>query len=590
MKKIYSVFRVYALASKEYGILGLGGIILFGIAVALIEVIRPYLYKYIIDGLETQTISPIFAVKLFIGLAILYNIFYRSSDYTVSLFQTKMFPKLFNSAVKNVMGHSSGFFAGTFAGKLIAKVRRYAFSFETLYDELIYRLLIIVVYVTGLTCVAFATHTILGIIITSFILIMCLFSTFFFSKKIAYDEEVAKAESGITGSLSDIISNIQTILFFGKRKQEFESFKKVTAKYGQLLYSSWNYGNKVRILKSLLVVSFEATMIYSLTYYYLRGEITIGTVSLFFGYMVSLSNTMWSLDESLKKISKAIGDAIEMLEVFDHPFEIVDIATEEYPVSFEKPIIRIENVSFSYGIGKEVFSNLNITIAAGEKVGICGTTGGGKSTLVNLMLRKMDTTQGNIYIDNYSIRDHFPQDVLKTHIAYVPQMIEIFNRSIEENIRFAHLEATDEEVIAAAQRVKIHDFIMTLPDGYKTVVGEKGTKLSGGQCQRIGIARAILKNAPILILDEATSALDVITESEILEILNKEFESKTVIVIAHRLSTIRTLDRILVLDQGTVAEDGTHRELLEKQGLYFDFITAQAEGQNTLKSDLIHNE
>jgi ATP-binding cassette subfamily B protein len=282
---------------------------------------------------------------------------------------------------------------------------------------------------------------------------------------------------------------------------------------------------------------------------------------------------IWSMDEGLRKITKSIADAGEMVDIFEHPIELSE--SEDTVHTLQNASVTLENISFSYGGTKQVFNDLSLAIPAGQKVGICGTTGSGKSTLANLILRTMDPTEGSITVDTYSIKNDFSQDGLKKHISYVSQHIDIFNRSIMENIRFANHLATDEEVISAAKRAQIHGFIAGLPDKYETTVGEQGHRLSGGQRQRIGIARALLRNTPILILDEATAALDVMTEGEILDVLNQEFVGKTVVVIAHRLSTIRNLDRILVLEEGKIVEDGNHYQLMDLQGSYFEFIKRQ---------------
>ncbi len=588
MKQLRKVVGYYFRESTGYRNFALGAIIFYALGFSLTELARPYVFKTIIDDLTKLSITPLHAVGWFLLVNISFNIFLRTADYNMVKFQSSMIQVLFGSSVSTMLKHSSNFFANSYAGKLVARVRRYSNSFETLFDELVYRVLVVALYVVGITIISFSLHFYLGLIVFCFISTMLIISFYFFKKKLVLDEKAAASESGITASLSDIIGNVQTILYFGKREQEFQKFQGVVSIHSSNLFKTWIFGNNARILKATLATSFEAVMVYSLAKFYIAGEISIGTVSLFISYMVSIANVMWSLDGSLKNISKATADAIEMIDIFETPIEINDIVSESEISTgkvVERPSIIIENISYTYPNGKALFDNLSVTIPSGQKVGVCGTTGAGKTSLVNLILRKMDTTGGRILLDEKSVKEDFPQDALKEFIAYVPQTIELFNRTIMENIRFAKQDATEEEIIQAAKRAKIHDFIMSKDDGYQTMVGEKGTKLSGGQAQRIGIARAILKNAPILILDEATSALDVITETEILEILEKEFVGKTVIVIAHRLSTIRNLDRILVLDNGHVAQDGTHQELLTQKGPYADLISAGEHGTNHIADE-----
>ena len=239
--------------------------------------------------------------------------------------------------------------------------------------------------------------------------------------------------------------------------------------------------------------------------------------------------------------------------------------------------ITFEGVKFHYKGTEPPFQNKSVTIEAGQKVGLVGYSGGGKSTFVNLILRLYDVTDGRILIDNQDIRD-VTQDSLRSQIAMIPQDPSLFHRTLMENIRYGRVAATNAEGIAAAKKAHAHEFISKLPQGYESLVGERGVKLSGGQRQRIAIARAILKNAPILILDEATSQLDSVTERDIQESLWQLMQDKTTIVIAHRLSTLLHMDRIIVFDQGKIVEDGTHTELLSKRGLYKTLWDAQVGG------------
>ena len=239
--------------------------------------------------------------------------------------------------------------------------------------------------------------------------------------------------------------------------------------------------------------------------------------------------------------------------------------------------IIFDKVGFHYKGTTPLFDKLPVTIEAGQKVGLVGYSGGGKTTFCNLILRLYDVTAGRITIDNQDIRDVM-QDSLRAHIGMIPQDPSLFHRTLMENIRYGKDDATDDEVIEAAKRAHAHDFIAKLPNGYEALVGERGVKLSGGQRQRIAIARAILKNAPILMLDEATSQLDSVTEREIQDSLWDLMQGKTTIVIAHRLSTLLHMDRILVFDAGRIVEDGTHNELLARAGLYKTLWDAQVGG------------
>jgi ATP-binding cassette subfamily B protein len=292
---------------------------------------------------------------------------------------------------------------------------------------------------------------------------------------------------------------------------------------------------------------------------------------------------------SLLIISEARNLSRRLLEFFEHignvangvltivqPHDLIDL-DGAIPHSIIQAKIDFRQVSFSYSGDKKVFDNLSVSIQAGERVGLVGFSGSGKSSFVNLILRLFDPQSGQILIDGVDIKD-MTQDALHSQIGMIPQDPSLFHRTLLENIRYGRLEATDEEVIQAARKAYAHDFIAQIKEGYDSMVGERGVKLSGGQRQRIAIARVILKDAPILILDEATSSLDSITEKAIQDTLDLAMNGKTVIVVAHRLSTISHLDRILVFDQGCIVEDGTHAKLLEGRGAYYRLWKMQAGG------------
>ena len=586
--KVFAYYRDFARPYSFYAIISYS---LFAAAFACTEILRPYIVKSIIDGTITHTMTPITAMLLFGLAAFLYNVFFRGADFAIVSFESKMWKVLFDGSVRNVLNHPPLFFINhSDTGKLITRIRRYVLSFETLFEEFTFRVSIMAIYAIGVTCVAMATDYRLGLLLVLFIVTFTIVIVVFFGRKMELEQLATEKESAISGGISDIMMNVQTIKHYGRKNEELERFGLKTTAYKNAEYKAQMFASYVRIIKGSLVMIFDTLMVGLLCYLYSRHKITVGTMYLFFSYSFQISMAIWSMDEGLKKITKAIADAGELVDIFEHPNDLPDAAN--FVKRINSASISIENISFSYGPSKPIFNNLTLFIPAGQKIGICGTTGSGKTTLANLILRTMDPSAGKIIVDKYCIKEHFSQDGLKNWISYVPQNIDMFNRTIMENIKFADPGSSEEEVMSAAKRARLHDFILSLPNKYDTLIGEKGLKLSGGQRQRIGIARALLRNTPILILDEATSALDVMTESEILDILNKEFIGKTVIVIAHRLSTIRNLDRILVLEHGKIAEDGNHFSLMALQGKYYDFIQAQNSGGGHAvtftENDLVH--
>jgi ATP-binding cassette subfamily B protein len=289
---------------------------------------------------------------------------------------------------------------------------------------------------------------------------------------------------------------------------------------------------------------------------------------------------MWSVQEvgkQMQRFSKVVGACNQALSIVRIPHEIQD-APQAKALQVNQGEIQFDQVGFHYENNEALFNKLSVRIRGGEKVGLVGFSGGGKSTFIKLILRLLDTQQGVIRIDQQDIKQ-VTQSSLHHQIATIPQEPDLFHRSVLENIRFARPEASDEEVMAAAKHAKCHEFILELPQQYHTWVGERGVKLSGGQKQRIAIARAFLKNAPILLLDEATSSLDSITESYIHQALHQVMHGKTTIVIAHRLSTLKDMDRILVFANGKIVEDDSMEHLLQnKDSQFYKLWKMQAQG------------
>jgi ATP-binding cassette subfamily B protein len=284
----------------------------------------------------------------------------------------------------------------------------------------------------------------------------------------------------------------------------------------------------------------------------------------------------WNIAKDMRDFWEKMGNIIQGLAIIQAPIDIKD-SPDATELVITKGEIVFDNVLFQYHDAESLFEHQSVVIKSGQKVGLVGYSGSGKSTFVNLILRLFDVTQGRILIDDQDIRD-VTQDSLHEAITMIPQDPSLFHRSLVENIAYGKKDATHKEIIAAAKRAHAHEFIVTLAQGYDTQVGERGIRLSGGQRQRISIARAILKNSPILILDEATSQLDSVTESKIQDSLWDLMQGKTTLVIAHRLSTLLHMDRILVFKQGSIVEDGSHEELLAKDGLYKKLWEAQIGG------------
>ncbi|MEK7201173.1 MAG: ATP-binding cassette domain-containing protein, partial [Patescibacteria group bacterium] len=291
-------------------------------------------------------------------------------------------------------------------------------------------------------------------------------------------------------------------------------------------------------------------------------------------YILGLMNRVWDIGHTMRRLNDSFADASEMVDILETPHAVSDTAGA-VPLAVSKGLIEFKEVVFNFNETRTVLDNLSLRIEPGEKVALVGPSGAGKTTITKLLLRLYNATGGSVLIDGQDI-GKVTQDSLRQAIAFVPQEPSLFHRSLMDNIRYGRQDATDEEVIAAAKKAHCHEFIDALPEKYETHVGERGVKLSGGERQRVAIARAILKDAPILVLDEATSSLDSESESLIQDALRVLMEGKTVIVIAHRLSTIMKMDRIVVIEDGKIAADGTHDDLLKEGGLYHKLWSIQA--------------
>ena len=314
------------------------------------------------------------------------------------------------------------------------------------------------------------------------------------------------------------------------------------------------------------------------------GTMTLGDLVLVNTMMLQLFIPLNFLGIIYRALKYSLADMDMMLKLLDTDQKVKD-KEDAKELAVSDAVIEFDQVSFDYNKDRKILDKVSFTVPQGKKVAVVGPSGAGKSTLARLLFRFYDIDSGAITIDGPNINT-VTQDSLRDNIGIVPQDTVLFNHSIEHNIRYARLDATDEEVIQAAKHANIHDFITSLPDGYQTVVGERGLKLSGGEKQRIAIARVILKNPRILVFDEATSSLDSHSEQLILESLKEVAEKHTTLVIAHRLSTIIDADNIIVLDKGHVAEQGTHQQLLEKDGLYAHLWQLQQEEQEQEEQQL----
>ncbi|MCW1908246.1 MAG: ABC transporter ATP-binding protein/permease [Candidatus Saccharibacteria bacterium] len=469
------------------------------------------------------------------------------------------------------------YFTNNFVGSLVARAQRFTHGFKDLLDISMFALVALAVQLIGpVVILAFKAPLLAAIFIGSFF--VTLLVTMLSSRVRSPAMRVsAAAGSEVTGSIADYLTNNLAVKVFAADINERQRFYGVAEKRRQKYLHQANISEIIRTLRAGVNVSLQLVTLAVLVYLTTRGKISVGTVVLVQLYVLRLEQSLWDFNRTSERIEETLADAAEMTEVIIREPQVSDV---EQPINLNVSSgeIAFRSVDFRYHDATEeniLFRDLSLAIPAGQKVGLVGPSGGGKTTLTKLLLRFMDIQSGAITIDGQDITQARQNDV-RSSIAYVPQEPLLFHRSIKENIAYGDPSASEAEIIKAAKLAHAHDFIAKLPQGYDTLVGERGVKLSGGEKQRVAIARAMLKKSPIVVLDEATSALDSKSEKAIVVALDNLMAGRTTIVIAHRLSTIRKLDRIMVLKDGKIVEDGTHAKLLKENGLYAELWSHQS--------------
>ena len=388
----------------------------------------------------------------------------------------------------------------------------------------------------------------------------------------------AKASNKLNGQLADVISNILAVKSSGAETTEQKFFAKTVSSWRNSSLDVMRGFLKVSTVYSSINMVIKIGAIAFAVYAAQNNLVSVASVYLIITYTGSVAHELWNMNGIMRNYNRIIGNANDMVEILQTPTTLIDKSDSKLKVTSGE--ISMDKITFTHdeGQGDTLFHDFSLAIKPGEKIGLVGASGSGKTTLTKLLLRFADIDSGKITIDGQDISE-VTQASLRAKIAYVPQEPLLFHRSVRENIAYGRPDATDAEIEEAAKKAGAYDFIIGLKDGFDTMVGERGIKLSGGQRQRVAIARAILKDAPILVLDEATSALDSESEALIQKSLETLMENRTSIVIAHRLSTIAKLDRIIVLKNGKIVEDGSHDELInKKRGVYAKLWARQSGG------------
>lgn len=486
---------------------------------------------------------------------------------------------IYDLAVKcfKVIGDQSmQFHSDRFSGSLVSQANKFVWGFERFIDTIIWDLWPTLSYI-GMVILVLAPQApwfAVGIVV--FAILYAMVSGLSFKRIAHLSDDVAAAETKQTGQLADSISNITSVKSYANEPHEQQRFADFSERTYKASYLQMRATIKRDLQFNCVQIGITALILVFLVFGREWLGISVATLVLIVNYAQTIQGELWNINSIFKNLNRVFGDAHEMTIILDMPDDVVDLPDAK-PLELTKAEVKFDQISFEYKDAKsEIFHDFNLTVRPGERIGLVGVSGSGKTTLTKLLLRFADVNAGQITVSGQDIK-HVTQHSLHEQIAYVPQETALFHRTIAENIAYGRLDATPEQIRWAAEQANAHEFIKDLPKGYDTLVGERGIKLSGGQRQRIAIARAILKDAPILVLDEATSALDSESEALIQDALNTLMRDRTSIVIAHRLSTIASLDRIVVLEDGRIVEQGTHHELLANpEGVYHHLWSRQS--------------
>ncbi len=545
--------------------------------------VLPYAVKLMIDNIISYTgdRQEVFAVlkypiTLFLGGWVIMVTVFRIQEWVYNTAIPKFQANVRTYMFDYIKGHSHRYFANNFAGSLANRVSDMTRGTSDLLEYIRWRvigpsaILIVTIIMT------WRVSWVFSLIIFLWFIVNMVMGWLYSIRINCFSEIHSEDRTTLSGKIVDVFTNITNMKLFARDRYEEDYIGKF-----QEVERKSNVKTQVEIWKTrLLMEPTTLTMFIVLMWFLIKGwqegYVTPGDFVFIVYAALSVLWNVWLLLTELPMFFSNMGVCNQALSVIKPEHEIKDKeGAKELKVT--KGEIVFDGVNFHYHQGRNIFKDKNIEIKAGQKVGLVGFSGSGKSTFVNLILRFYDIDSGRILIDGQNIAE-VTQHSLRNNISMIPQDTSLFHRTLMENIRYGRPDATDDEVIAASKKAHCHEFIKEIKEGYDALVGERGVKLSGGQRQRIAIARAILKNAPILILDEATSSLDSVTEKYIQESLTELMKGKTTIVVAHRLSTLSGMDRIIVFNEGQIIEDGTHGELLKSKGHYAKLWDMQAGG------------
>jgi ATP-binding cassette subfamily B protein len=558
-------------------------IFLAAISWSVNDILFPYFIKLIVDILHdyhgpkaevySALSSPlIWLLAFWLGTEIWLRLQGVAMIYTLPRFRAQIREQVYNY----VKLHSHEYFANNFAGSIAKKIADLPNSCQSVIEVLSYSFIPTIIGILLAMVLMWLTQPIFAVILFVWFCVH-LILTFYFMRKGNLKWEIhSESAAALSGKIVDSFSNILSVRLFARTDFESNYLKRFQQdEINKAKSAMWSI-EIMRFCQGIAGFFMISAMLFVLVHGWTEGWVTLGDFAQIGMQAFWLLGMVWYMSYQMTVFAREMGVITNSLSLITKGHDIVD-APGAQALKISHGEISFKDVNFSYRQKHTVFKNLLVTIKAGQKIGLVGFSGSGKTTFVNLILRFYDLNKGQIFIDGQDI-SMVQQNSLRAQIAMIPQDPALFHRSIIENIRYGRLDATDKEVIAAAEWANCAEFIEKLPEKYHAMVGDRGVKISGGQRQRIAGARAILNNAPILILDEATSALDSVTENLIQEGLHHVMSNRTTIVVAHRLSTLADMDRILVFDKGHIIEDGTQEELLNMNGHFAMLWNMQING------------
>lgn len=545
----------------------------------LLDTLFPYFLSQAIGTLSETNSDGLARLLVIAGSLALIGVFLNLAGFQAAIHhEARVRNQLTQQTLSTILAKDNGFFANQKIGAMTGKFIDFINGHVALQDLLVIRTLTFILNMTIGILIIFTNSALLGLFIFSLLVGILIQVKVSFRLRDSLRQQRKNLVGVVNGAVADTISNNDTVKTFAREAHELQTAKTLTDKYQQVYQKDFKWmsaeGSARLLVMSIMQIIAVAILAHLLT----TDQIGVGIAIFVVAYLQRVASQLFTLGEMLLGFDKILLQSAPMTEILVNEPKIVNKPNAP-ALNVSHGEIRLKNISYTYSDAKHiaVLDGLSLTIQPGERVGLVGSSGAGKSTLTRLLLRFDDIDSGEIRIDGQSTQD-VTQESLRENIAYVPQEPALFHRALRDNIAYGKLDATDEEIIEASRAANAMGFINQLPEGFDTIVGERGVKLSGGQRQRIAIARAILKNAPILVLDEATSALDSESEQSIQDSLSTLMEGRTSIVIAHRLSTIAKLDRIVVLEYGKIAEQGSHTELLQSNGIYAQLWGRQSGG------------